>query len=211
MLNIHYRIIMSQELEICDCKVGRVAQNYEILEIDQMLLNRRRQDNKSLRSLADCFNTNVLRAALRSTNADIAGDPKSVYEALTGDVSPERRADVADQLEYVGIDVENLKGDFVSHQTIKSHLTNCLDVDTSRQTIQSIEEATGKIEWARQRNEGIINSILGQLDRNEFLEVGDLEIAHSITVACTNCNQTYSISQLLDNGGCNCNSKKEMG
>jgi hypothetical protein len=124
---------------------------------------------------------------------------------LTGDdVSPERRADVGDRLELLGIDVEDLKSDFVSHQTVKNHLSNCLDVDTSRGGIESVKEGRAKLAWATDRHRTVVESVLRQLDRGGQVSVADYDITKTTSITCRDCETTYRIDEFLKRGGCEC-------
>lgn len=196
------------ELDHCGCKVGRAIDAYGLRGLDAELRDRRERDDLSLRALADVTNTRILGAAMENADVDVVGDPSSVYEALTGDdVAPERRADVRDQLNYAGIDVTGVTDDFVSHQTVRAHLADCLDIDTSRQGVTDITEGREVIEWARGRDEHIVDQTLEQLRRNGELDVGSLAVTHSVRITCTVCGSSYPVEELLDRGRCACREK----
>jgi len=140
-----------------------------------------------------------------ASDATVAGDPSSVYETLTGDdVSPEKRADLTDQLEFVGIDVERVLEDFVSHQTIKHHLNDCLEIDTSREGIDSIEEGRAKIQWSQDRHRTVLENTVDQLLRANLVSLGDFEITHTTSITCTDCGASYRLEEVLDGQGCDC-------
>lgn len=189
----------------CACKIGRQRERYDLHELDVRLVGRRQEDGESLRDLAAFVNTRVLAAALDDAGADVAGDPRSVYEALTGDdVAPERRADVVDRLELVGIDVEALESDFVSHQTVKTHLADCLDLDTSRSGIDSVEEGRAKLDWAADRHRTVAESVVDQLLRADRVSLTDYELTQTTSITCRECERTYRIDEFLRRGRCEC-------
>lgn len=189
----------------CDCKVGRAVDAYDLPGLNRELRDRRDREEASLRELADVTNTRILESALEHADADVVGDASSVYEALTGDdVAPERRADVRDQLTYAGVDVEAVTDDFVSHQTVRAHLSDCLDVDTSRRGVTDVDEGRDVIEWARGRDEHIVEQTLDQLRRRGALDVGALDVTHTVRVTCTECGASYPVETLLDRGHCEC-------
>lgn len=187
------------------CKVGRVGDRYGLDDLDGALRHRRSERDASLRRLAAFVNARVLAAVVESAGVETTGDPLALYETLYGeDAAPERKADVRDRLEYAGVDLEELEGDFVSHQTIRAHLNDCLEVDTSRRGVSSVEAGREIIEWARDRDEHIIEQTLAQLARKGLLGTGDLEVRHSVTVRCTDCGEAYRPTELLSSGGCAC-------
>lgn len=196
--------------EACDCKVGRSIETYGLDDLDEQLRRERADADASLRSLADLVNTQILRAALATADADVVGDAESVYGALTGEsVPPERRADVRDQLQFAGVDVDDVESSFVSHQTVRSHLRECLSVDTGRDGVGTVEEGREVIEWARRRDEEIIDRTLSRLRRVDELAIGELEVTHAITVTCADCDDSYRVTELLDRGGCTCSGPEE--
>lgn len=191
----------------CDCKIGRQQVRYDISDLDERIVDHHQNRGTSLRDLASVVNTRILDSAITSVEADVAGDPRSVYEALTDeDVGPERRADVRDQLAFVGIDVDDLQRDFVSHQTVKKHLSDCLGFDTSRPTIQSVEEAKAKIEWSRGRTRTVTENVVDQLRRGDLVAIGAPEITQTISITCTECNRSYRLDEFLDTRQCECES-----
>lgn len=191
------------------CKVGRNIQRYELEGLNDELRERREGADASLRALADHVNERILSVAMNRASVNVVGDAASVYEVLTGeDVDPGRRADVRDQLLFAEVDLETVTDDFVSHQTIKTHLTDCLDIDTSRTGVESLSEAREVIEWARSRDEEIIEKTLARLRRIDELETGDLDVTHSISVHCEDCGAVYRMEELLDGGHCKCATSK---
>lgn len=191
--------------DVCNCKVGRQQEASGLSNLNARLVERRRSNEASLRDLAAFVNICVLEARIERTSADVAGDPRSIYEALTGsDVSPERRADVTDQLELVGIDVDDLRSDFVSHQTVKTHLRDCLGVDTSREKIASVDEGRAKIKWVQDHQRTVTANVVDQLVREGFVSIGDYELTQTTSITCTECNQSYRLDEFLDDQQCEC-------
>ena len=188
----------------CSCKVGRNARAYDLDRFDSRLRERHR-DGASLRDLERVVNTAVLRAALREVGADVIGDVESVYDALVDDdVSAGRRTEVRERLSAAGVDVEALCGDFVSYQTVRTHLRECLEVDTDRREPLDPDDARGTIEWARSRSEGIVARTLERLAESDAVAAGDLDAAHVIRVTCDDCGATFPVETFLDRGGCDC-------
>jgi hypothetical protein len=188
----------------CDCKLGRNAREYGLDTLDTDLLARR-EEGESLRSLARYVNVRLLNARLLSADVDVVGDAESVYEVLEGeDIAPERRADVQDRLTYAGIDIDSLRKDYVSHQTVRAHLNDCLDVDTSRQGISSVAEARELVEWASDKEERTITQTLVQLVQNGTLTFGDLDVTVSVTIRCAKCGDSFRLPEVFEKQECSC-------
>lgn len=189
----------------CECKIGRQMEKYGLSDLNGELRHHRREEEASLRDLADFVNARIVEAAIDAADADVAGDGTSVYVALADDdVSTERRVNVTDQLTSTGIDVDELEGDFVSYQSVRTHLRNCLDVDTGRRGVETVEEGREVIEWARARDENVIERTLSRLQRVGAITAGELTATTTITVECTTCGTNYRLGRFLDRGACEC-------
>lgn len=186
------------------CKVGWVADRYDLFELDAAL-GRRHEAGDGLRDLADLLNRRILEDALTGADADIVGDADALYATITGDdVSAGRRAEVRAQLSNAGVDVLGMEDDFVSHQTIKTHLNDCLDIDTSRSSPLDRERASGTVEWARSRSEAVIERTMERLQANGELSTGPLSVTHTVRITCEDCGRTYRQDELLETGRCAC-------
>ena len=188
---------------IC-CKIGRGCAKYDLSGLDEDLC-RRRADGASLRDLQGFVNERVLERALADADADVVGDPENIYRLLRDDdVSAGRQAELRSRLQRAGIDIETVEKDFVSHQTVRDHLKECLDVDTSRRSCIDVERATRNINWAESRSKAVIEQTLDQLRSADQLATEDLEVTQTVRVTCTGCGETYRVAELLDRGSCEC-------
>lgn len=189
----------------CGCKVGRLQSHYDLSALNERIRRRRAEEEASLRELASFINTRVVEHALDAQDADVAGDAESVYRALTSEeVPPERTVRVRNELTDIDIDVESLESDFVSYQTVRSHLNDCLDIDTSRSGVETVEDAQSLIEWTRTRDERVVRTALQRLDRKGKLSLGDISVTTDVVVRCNDCGTVSSVERLLDDGGCSC-------
>lgn len=194
----------------CGCKIGRSAEKYGVRGLDSELIRERRDREASLRDLASYVNTRLLEAAIEEAGADVAGDPASVYAALTDDdIRTARRVTVTDQLTSVGIETEELTSDFVSYQSVRHHFRNCLDMDTSHRGIETVQEGREVLERARQRAENVIGRTLARLGRTDALDTGELAVTVTVTIACEDCDNVYRPGELLDHGQCECGNIEE--
>lgn len=194
---------MSQNTEPC-CKVSRVAQDYHIPDIDRKL-EKRRDHGNSLRDLATYLNKEIFSEALGSAAREVIGDADSIYEVLYGDdVSRSRRAELRSKLLRNDVDIDSIESDFVSHQTVRNHLHDCREIDTSRESTVDIGGARKTIEWAQARSEGVIEQTLERLRSANEISEHPTEVTQSVRVGCTACGSTYRIEEFLEQRGCDC-------
>ncbi|MFC6758217.1 MULTISPECIES: rod-determining factor RdfA [Haloarcula] len=188
----------------CACKIGRTAETYGIDDIDGLLRDRR-AEGASLRRLETVVNETVLRAALEDTGAHVPGAVTDIYRTLTdAKTSAGVRTETRAWLSRVGVDPDDLEGDFVSYQTVRTHLRECLDVDTTRETTLSVDDAVGTIEWARSRSESIVRRTVERLDETDGFHSGSVDVTHVVRVACGDCGASYPVERFLERGGCDC-------
>jgi hypothetical protein len=200
--------------EDCGCKVGRTSDAYGLEAIDEYLRNGwlgRGGPERSLRGLADEFNERVLSAAITSTGeTPLDSRLESYYRALTDDdISAGERTEVRRELERAGVDVESVQSDFVSHQTIHSHLTDCLDVekpDVPQDPSIHRAEQQEKIQALLNRCSAVAEDSIDRLAGHEALSIGEFELFVELTVLCTDCGQRQSVPELLRTGHCDCTS-----
>lgn len=188
----------------CSCKIGRTLTEYGLEDLNAELTDRH-VDGASLRDLERFVNRSILRGAIRDAETDVIGDVDAIYDALTNDaVSAGKRTEVREHLERAGVDVTNVESAFVSYQTVRTHLKDCLDVETNRESHLSVTDARGTIEWARSRSNGIVERTIQRLATADEVVAGDPEITHVIRVDCADCGSSYPIGEFVDRGGCDC-------
>ena len=186
------------------CKITRVAQAYQIRDIDTKLLQQRGQGT-SLRELAIFFNKRILSEALDRATQEVIGDAETIYAVLMDDDTDRaRQAELRSKLSRYDVDVDDVQQDFVSHQTVRNHLNGCKEIDTGREPDLDLESGRKTIEWAQARSEGVIEQTIERL-RNAG-EVADTrtEVTQSVRVACSACGRSYRIEGFLRQGGCDC-------
>lgn len=190
------------------CKVGKNISKYDLFEFNREL-RQRKASGGSLRDLATFTNTRLLECALAAADAEIVGDSESIYQTLTDDdIRPSKRTELQSQLEQQGVNIDKIMDDFVSHQTVRDHLKECLDVDTSRQLTVEFDKERGTIEWARARSEKVIRRVLDRLRQAEKLQTGSLDVTHSVRVTCEDCGRSYRLRELLAARQCACHEEE---
>ena len=216
---------MSDSSSQCGCKVGRAVETYGLDDLDAELRRRRREREASLRELAAYTNRRILAAALDVVPADVFdGDSElfgalgrseaveAIYGALADDdVPPGRRARVRTRLEQTGIDVDEVTGDWVTHPTVRTHLRECLDIDTSSRRTVDLDDATNTIEWARSRCVAVVERTLDRLQSAGGIAVTEADVSVSIRITCTECRASYSPAELVSRGRCACDRGADAG
>lgn len=199
----------------CGCKVGRAIDRYGLEGLNEQLLERRSEEGRSLRDLADDVNRAVLSAAVggsETTGRSIVYEAVSeadaidrLYAALQDDASASQRARIGTRLGQAGIDVDALTDRWVTHTTVRRHLNECLDVDTSRESSITVADGVNTVEWTRRRSQRIAEDTLGRL-RNADLVAYDEppEVRVAIRVTCRSCGATHALSDFVQSGGCSC-------
>lgn len=191
------------------CKIDRVAETRGLEGMDEQL-RECRADGDSLRELETFFNKAVLRSALQAAGMEtLEGEVSNLHRLLTGEeVSPGKRVDAESRLGRNGIDPSSVTADFVSYQTVRTHLNDCLGVETTRDTHLPVNEARNTVLKLLSRTESVTRRTMERLERQGVLTIRDPSVAVSVRVTCSECNAEYAFSQLLERGGCACRSEE---
>lgn len=196
--------------ETCGCKIGRVADRYDLSSLDDELVRYwtdRTDDRYSTRDLAEHVNQRVLRAALDDAGLQYKdGEVENIYRLLTSDdVSSGTRVQTRKELERDSVPVEDVESDFVSHQTVYNHLTGCLEAELEQPSDEEkLERSRDKLGALRNRTAAVTEDTVAQLDRSDVLDIGEFNVLVNVTVTCEDCKTQYTIRDLLDQGGCEC-------
>ena len=186
------------------CKVGRSARAFGLADLDGDL-RRRHERGQSLRDLAAFVNRRILGRAIARADVDTVSDAGTIYDLLSDDeVGAGRRTEIREKLGRAGVDLDAVESSYVSHQTVRDHLRECLGVDTGVRADVDRETARGTVEWARARFLGITERTLERLATAGELDAGDLEVTGTVRVTCTDCGETYRLGVLIDRGRCGC-------
>lgn len=187
------------------CKVDRVSQKYGLDDTDEVLKDLQKEGT-SLRDLETQYNQRVLESALREAGVDVLqGEVENLYRLFTGDdVSAGMRVEARSRLEQHGIDPESVRDDFVSYQTIRTHLRECLAVDTERESTVTPTGAKNTVFKLLSRTESVTERTIERLRSSGYLHVGAVDVTLSLRIACTDCGKEYTFSRLLERGRCSC-------
>ena len=184
------------------CKVERIIEKHDLADLNEELI-RRHRGGASLRTLERFINTRVLERALMESEVALVGDVESIYEILRGDdVGSGRRAEIRSQLERAGPPISTVEEDFISHQTVKRHLQNCLGVDTNRRTQITLDDAEDTVAWAQSRNLSVIENTLNRLHNAGLIDASNVDVTQSVRVTCKKTGNSFHLREFLKSGGC---------
>lgn len=201
---------MTTEASDTNTKVARVIEMYDL---DGMGANLEAAwtgeagERTSLRDLADEFNEAVLEAALREASVSSLGiDVSSTYKALRSDSRSEANR-ARRRLEREGIDIDELTGDFVTHQAIHTYLTQerkaslpAADGNMADRKVETIEKLQG-------RASAVAESALSSLANADELDRDDYDILVDVRAICPNCGTDMSVIELIRHGSCTAESE----
>jgi hypothetical protein len=192
-------------------KVAKLIRRYDLEDLGDELEDRwtREEDRMSLRALADYFNKELLSAVLGRTTTNILdGEAENYYRLLTDDgVSSGSRIQAENKLEQHGIDVEDLRSNFVSRQAIHTYLTKERESSYDREdqtTDEQINDRMNTIRQIKSRLAAISEQTLSDLARSNHISSGDADVTVLIQATCDRCGTQYSITEFISNGGCDC-------
>lgn len=196
----------------CTCKIGSAIEEYSLGEINDSLQKRwtgRGEEKQSLRQLTDYFNRGILAAAMADHGMNpLDGEVENIYRLLTDEgVSSGVRTRAQKRLERQNLDVENLTGAFISHQTVYRHLKQCLDTTPETSTDSDavrIEKSKQKIESLQNRAGKVTEDTIEQLRNTERIALDTFDVFTEIGVVCAECGSQYGVGELLEERGCQC-------
>lgn len=163
-------------------------------------------DRTSLRDLASEFNIEVLRSALADAGGDAIGtDVAGTYRALADDATPSgERIRTRRELERIGIDVEDLERDFVTHQAIHTYLTDYRNAELPDRSENIVERKVETIERLQGRTIAVAESTVDMLINADRIAPGEYELFVDVRAVCTECGVDAPLVDLLRDGGCDC-------
>jgi len=192
-----------------ESKVARLIEEYDLDGIGAELEEKwtaEEGDRWSLRDLADYFNRELLRQALRDAGVQtVDGEIENTYRLLTGeDVSGADQVRVQRHLERDGVDVRDVESEFVSYQAVRTYLRNYRNARYETSDAERLERAVETIRQLQSRADTVTESKVEQLENAGMVEVGEFHTIVDITVICEDCGGRYEVTGLLSEGSCRC-------
>lgn len=196
--------------EGCGCKIGRIVDQYELGDLNDDLAAEwtgADGERRSLRELAREVDRRVLRSAMDRAGMEYRdGEVENLYRILTDDdVSSGSRTETRRELEHAAVPIEQVERDFVSHQTVHTHLTDCLDAAIEEpDDAERIENARDTLRALQNRTVAVTDDTVERLDGAGALSVGEYSVLVDVTIVCEDCGGHYTVGDLLDEEGCDC-------
>lgn len=193
-------------------KVSRLIARYELDGIGQELERRwtaTGEEHWSLRDLAEHFNETILRRAMEATDKGaVPGEVENAYRFLTSDeVGEGDRTQIKRRLERSGVDVDQIRSDFVSYQAIRSYLQEVRGVTYSPDGDDQVEKQRENLQRLFGRTEVVTRENITNLRSADRLEIGDFSVIVDVRVSCLDCGEQSTVDELLDSGGCRCSDR----
>lgn len=199
---------MASQRDSCGCKIGHTSIEYSISNLDSRLVEKWK-NGSSVRQLAEDLNKEIIESELNAADVGyVAWSQTPVYEALhTDELSEAEEIEIRRELDRVGVNVEQLAADLVSHQTVYRHLTQCLN--TSKEDDQTPDErrekAKNTVYALQQRTEAVTESTIDSLTTAGVTDLGDPQVLIDLQIVCNDCGQATDFETAI-NEGCNCSS-----
>lgn len=190
----------------CGCKIGRITTKHTVSDVESRL-GEEWQTDTSVRRLTEDLNSTIIEDELNNANVgNVEWSRTPVYKALhTDDLSDADEIEIRRELERAGIDVEQLAADWVSHQKVYRHLTQCLDAskDDEQTPAERREQARNTVHALQQRIELVTRSTLETLQAAGITKLGTIEMLVDIQVVCGEYGQSMDLETAISNG-CHC-------
>ena len=188
------------------CKVERVAEAYGLDGLDVELRRRHEQSDATLHELAAYLNERLTAVSLRAAGIDLDAEPGTVQAAVqnSDELDIGRRDEIREAVASE-LDISRLRTDYTSHETVRKHLKDHLDISTSRGSIESAQELEDALRtYERQYGTAVVTALERAVDQG-LLSGGEFRI-FSTRVECRSCSTTYRLEELLASSGCDCQS-----
>ena len=195
-------------------KVSRLIREYDLSGMDDRLIDSwtgAGGEQRSLRDLADYFNRDLLEAAMNDAGmTTLDGEVENTYRLLTADdVSTGVRTQAEATLERNGIDVEDLRQHFVSHQAIHTYLTKHRGVERPSESTDEnrIEKTEETIQRLSSRLVAVAENRLASLHDTGTITLETFSVLVDVRVVCEDCGAHADVRTLVADGGCDCDTE----
>ncbi len=193
------------------CKVDRIVAEYGLSDadpqfdsLDEGLLARWEGSSgrspQGYRPLTDWFNKRLLRTVYTEHGREtLSGRLDAAYETLQSEDTLDT-AELVESLAVDGIDGEQLQSDFVSWGTMRTHLTECLGGEKTRQSSSGNWERES-VDHARQIAHETVEEALSSLTGKDVLADGTTAaIDVQIQLRCGSCPTQVPFGVAIDQG-----------
>lgn len=162
-------------------------------------------EQSSTRDLADYFNKEVLRRAIRESDTFTLGtDVDEMYRSLADGENADATL-VRSRLEQSGIDVETVTDDFISHQTVYRYLKEHRGVKRPQRTPKDrLGDAVDMVQQLQGRTIAVTEQKVQTLKNSDLVSVGEFSVVNDVQVICESCGRSHDVTSFFNTGGCEC-------
>lgn len=189
-------------------KVRRLVDEYELDGLGAELERKWTADENrsSLRELADHVNRKVLERALQAADVGtLSGEIENLYRLLTDDAtSTADRTRARRRLEREGVDVDRLRDDFVTYQSVRTYLKNHRGAEYTASESDAVDQATTTVHQLRSRLQTVAESKLKRMDETGNVDIGSPGAMVTVQVVCEECGRQFPFDEFVDRGHCDC-------
>ncbi|MFP8890711.1 rod-determining factor RdfA [Natrialbaceae archaeon A-CW2] len=198
--------------QTCGCKIGRISVKYDLTRLDEDLIRYwtgSGDERYSTRQLAKYVNKNILESAFNDAGIrHKQGEIENTYQLLTDEnMSSGTRVQTRNELKQESVAIDQVEKDFISHQTVYNHLTECLGASmgevSDEERLQRGKDTLGALQ---NRTIAVTDDTITRLRDNGVLNLGEFNVIMSLTILCEDCQQQYTVRDLLEQGSCDCSS-----
>jgi len=160
-------------------------------------------DRFTLRELESWFNAKLVEAAMRDAGMDpLESEPENVRRLLVDDDVPaNEREQCRQRLAGAGVDVESLRDDFVTYNSIYTLLAEDKGIEPPSDGQSQPERVKRRLRRLRERATRVTADGLASLsDAGEVAT--DVEPRITFAVHCEECGHRMPALEFVDNGGC---------
>lgn len=190
-------------------KVERVIDSYGLAGLADELERRWVGDGtetQSTRALATYFNKRVLAAAIDDSSVSlVTEDVSDIYEALTDETADHDTTLTESRLRRGGVDVSDVRDDFISHQTIYRYLTDVRGAErTSPSDSDRLANGSERIQRLQGRTTAVTEQTIDSLASNGIVSIGSFDVLTDVQVFCRDCGRSYDVTTFLQRTHCDC-------
>lgn len=199
----------NRDTKMRQTKVARVIDEYGLEDLGDELEARwtaTGDDHWSLRDLATHVNEELIRERLQKAGTNPSPtDIENALRILTSDeTGAAEQTQLRRRLQQAGVDVDDLEGDLVTYQAVRSYLQGSRGAEYERKAGDRVAAVTETIQKLRGRLVSVTESKLEGLRNSSRLTLGEFRVIVDLYVLCTECNTQQDVSTLLRTGGCDC-------
>jgi hypothetical protein len=190
-------------------KIGQIVERYGLHDFRDSLPERWRGENgyeeMGFRKISDVFNARLLLEKLKENQDGRVFDRTAwdYYNRLTSDdEETERKA--REELKQIGVDLDALENDFVSHQSIHRYVTNKMGVskDSGYSPKQTTRAET--LNQIRSRTQRVLKEHVENGIEDETIALTDPAVDVEFKISCRECGESYDVDTIFGQKYCEC-------